>query len=83
MRRALYYGCIISVSYALIISRRALIPSSVIFIVHSRRRHLGRAVWKRTLRIALIGIYPVVRRSDAHSPSPLSLSRDGSRENPL
>jgi len=53
----------------LITSRPAL--SSAIFIVHSRRRHSGRAMWKRTLRIALIGIYPVVCRSDdAHSPSP-------------
>lgn len=46
MQRTLYYSYIISESYALITSLRDPLspPSPAIFIVHSRRRHLGRAM---------------------------------------
>lgn len=85
MQRTLYYDYIISESYALITSLRGpLTPSPAIFIVHSRRRHLGRAMWKRTLRIA--SYRHLFRRTSQRRPFPIppfALSRGGSRENPL
>lgn len=80
--RYVRYGHVISARNALIISRAGPHPSAAIFIVHSRRRHLGQAMWKRIsslppssrLSLALIGIYSVVCCSDAHFPA-LTLSR--------